>query len=123
MPTAVLEKPEASDKVLSQFASPQTDTGYGVVKLSRQQVKEAWGEHSILNDSSYIWLAINFMRREDESDFTLDVDEFCDIWEYEPEAGKVKRLKPKAVRDAISKFRSVGIVSIPEEPIQMSLLF
>ena len=113
---------EQIEKTLSELSTKQSDTGFGICKFSREQVKEAWG-HGVINDAAYIWLAVNFMRSEDQSDFTLDVGEFCDIWVYEFEAGKNKRLKPNTVRKAISTWQSKGLVSIPQEPIQMELLF
>ena len=105
---------------LENLVTQQTDTGLGNCKLSREQVKEAWGE-GLLNDASYIWLAVQFMRRD--SSFTLDTNEFCDIWTYEIDAGKYKRLKPETVRAAFSKWQSKGLVRVPEAPIQMELLF
>lgn len=109
---------------LESLVTPQTDTGLGACRFTREQIKEAWGM-GLINDASYIWLAVNFMRTEGQKGFTLDVGEFCDIWAYEtdPDTQRIKRLKPPIVKSTIAKWVEKGAVLKPEEPIQMELLF
>jgi hypothetical protein len=115
-------EPKLSTESLERIiADSGDDSGVGKITLTRPQLKE-WFEFGVINADTYIFLAINFARNQDDSEFNLNISNFCQDWEVETGEGKTKAIKPRQVRACLAKLEAAGAVSAPNV-VQLSLLF